>query len=77
MRTWTGSRAGDPLGDLLFNICFAALLRRVTQQLVGEGLVAMLPHTAVTDILMPVKEVCDHVCPFADGPYLDDDAYCI
>ncbi len=61
VRTWSGSRAGDPLGDLLFNLCFASLVRRAIQSLVEAGLVAMLPFAAATDILSPVVVPSDHV----------------
>ncbi len=42
-------QAGDPLGDLMFNLGFAALLRRVHRRMAEEGLVALLPVSSAVD----------------------------
>ena len=50
--TPAGTRAGNPLGDLLFYLAFAPILRAVRAKLVPAGLVAQLPDALRPGLLL-------------------------
>jgi hypothetical protein len=74
--TLGGSRAGNPLGDLLFNLVAAGLFRTIRGRLAAAGLTVPVPMVAAVSMLEPpppeaVKAV------FSEVSYLDDAAFAV
>ncbi len=71
-----GTRAGNPLGDVLFNVIFAASLRAIRAELAREGLLVMLPPVSAAAVLARPADL-DGVLAFSDVSYLDDATFCL
>ena len=75
--TGGGTRAGNPLADLLFNLIAAGLFRVVRARLVSAGLVTMLADVAPVSCLHRPAGAAASERPFADVSYLDDVAFAL
>ena len=71
-----GTRAGNPLADLLFNLVAAGLFRVVRGRLDSAGLATQLCLVAPVDCLLPPAAGADSQT-FADVSYLDDAAFAL
>ncbi len=72
--TRSGTRAGNPFGEILFNLCFAAMLRELEAGMQEHELAPRLPCILPDHIFHPVP--ADHAeTPFCCVSYLDYVAY--
>ncbi len=75
--TPAGTRAGNPLGDLLFNLAFASLLRIVRARLEPAGLVVRLPDVPRSCLLLASHAAAGGGTTCSDGAHLDGSTFCL
>ena len=72
-RTFRGSQAGDPLGDITFSMGATLVLVAIRRKLLEEGLVTHLMYDSLSGPFAP-KE-CDAQTPISDVSYVDDELF--
>ncbi len=71
MSAAAGTRAGNPLGDIFFNLWFAVLLRAIWQELAQQGLLILLTLVSAAAVLARPRTL-GGILTFSDASCLGD-----
>jgi len=70
-QTNTGTRPGNPLADIVFNLLFAEILQRLKEEMHKHGLRTVIPARRTNGLFM-VDELTNDYVDVADVSYVDD-----